>query len=461
MLARDHLVGRSDRRPGGTAAVKTCEHCGFEPVQGDTCPLCGKHVVGLEEVGTQTVLDLQAPSRPTTGRDVPGQEYPPGYLYDGRYRIESFIGRGGMGRVYKVMETATGRAMALKILLRSVMEDEDAVERFRREIMLLSEIKHPAVPAVFGWGYHNGEYFFVSDYIDGRDLRSLSKARGPWPIPEAVAIVARVADALSAAHEKGIVHRDVKPHNIMVAQDNAVFLLDFGVARAYGHEMQTITATGMLVGTPEYMSPEQVDSHQVDARSDIYSLGVVLFELLVGKPPFAGDTPIAVAMKHKQDPPPSPRVLRQEIPFWLERVVLRCLAKDPRDRYPTAARVASELSRPHSEQPARRRRLPSGDLLVEDEGQASDWALVLASPHEKHGWREGMALRFENGFYCLAEVCRPSAPNSLYEYRFLSWDSGAILRKVVDYEADCVEQLARRPTPLSAQLRSWFRGRKG
>jgi predicted Ser/Thr protein kinase len=440
--------------------MKTCEHCGFEPVQGDACPLCGKVVEGLEAAQTETIIDLHGPSRPTTGRDVPGQEYPPGFLYDGRYRIEAFLGRGGMGRVYKVVEIGTGRMLALKILLRSVMEDEDAVERFRREIVLLSEVKHPAVPAVSGWGYFNGEYFFVADFIDGRDLRSLTKARGPWPVAEATAIVAQVAEALHAAHEKGIVHRDVKPHNIMLRQDKRVFLLDFGVARAFGHDMQTITATGMLVGTPEYMSPEQVDSHSVDARSDIYSLGVVLFELLMGKPPFAGDTPLAVAMKHKLEPPQSPRALRQEIPYWLERVVLRCLAKEPASRYPSAARLALELSRPRSEQPARRRRLPSGDLMVEDEGQASDWALVLAAPHEKLGWTVGMALRFEGTFYRLAEVQRPAGPGDLFEYRFAAWPPGAILRKVVDYEADCVEQLAKRPVPLSKQLKGWLRRTK-
>ncbi len=439
--------------------MKVCEHCGFEPVQGDTCPLCGKRAEGLDAAYTQTVVDLAGPSHPTTGRDVPGQEYVPGFLYDGRYRIESFLGRGGMGRVYKVTETATGRVLALKILLRSVMEDEDAVERFRREILLLSEIRHPAVPTVSGWGYFNGEYFFVSDFVDGRDLRSLSRARGTWPVAEATAIVAQVADALHAAHEKGIVHRDVKPHNIMVGQDNRVFLLDFGVARAFGHDMQTITATGMLVGTPEYMSPEQVDSHTVDARSDIYSLGVVLYELLMGKPPFAGDTPLAVAMKHKLEPPPSPRGLRQDVPFWLERVVLRCLAKDPGDRYPTAARLALELTRPRSERSARRRKLPSGDCVVEDESQASEWTLVLASQHEKVGWSIGMALRFEGAFYCLADVHR-SAGAELTEYRFTSWSSGAILRKVVDYEQDCVVQLAARPTGLSQQIKGWLRGKR-
>jgi hypothetical protein len=436
--------------------VKTCEHCGFEPVQEDNCPLCGNAVLGLDETQASSLVEVSLPSRPTTGRDVVGQEYRAGHLYDGRYRIEAFLGRGGMGRVYRVLEEATGRTLALKILLRAVMDDEDSVERFRREIVLLAEIKHPAVPAVVDWGYCNGEYFFVCDFIEGQDLRSLTRARGPWPPIEAAGVVAQVAHALQAAHDKGIVHRDIKPHNIMLRPDGRAFLLDFGIARAYGHGMETLTASGMLVGTPEYMSPEQVDSHTIDLRSDIYSLGVVLFELLIGRPPFGGETPLNIAMKHKLEPPPSPRVERQDVPFWLDRVVLRCLAKDPCERYPSAARLALELTRPRSEQAARRRQLASGDFVVEDEGHASEWALVLATPQEKSGWGIGMALGFGGSFYLLAEIQRPTERAGTWEYRCLPWPTGAVLRKVVDYERDCAEQLGNRSSTLGAQIKGLF-----
>jgi hypothetical protein len=440
--------------------VKTCEYCGFEPVTEDTCPLCGKVVVGLDETQETFAAEVSLPSRPTTGRDVAGQEYPPGHLYDGRYRIEAFLGRGGMGRVYRVVEQATGRSLALKILLRAVMDDEDAVERFRREIVLLAEIRHPAVPAVADWGFCNGEYFFVCDFIEGQDLRTLTKSRGPWPPQEAAAVVAQVAMALQAAHDKGIVHRDIKPHNVMLRPDGRAFLLDFGIARAYGHGMETLTASGMLVGTPEYMSPEQIDSHTIDLRSDIYSLGVVLFELLVGRPPFGGETPLAIAMKHKLEPPPSPRSIRQEVPFWLDRVTLRCLAKDPRERYPTAARLALDLTRPHTERVTRRRQLASGDFVVEDEGQASEWALVLAAPQHKAGWAVGMALSFGGAFYVLEEIKPPAERNGPWEYRCSLWPPGAILRKVVDYERDCAEQLSARSSTIGAQLRGLFGRRK-
>lgn len=185
--------------------------------------------------------------------------------------------------------------------------------------------------------------------------------------------------------------RDVKPNNVMIGRDGSVRLLDFGLARGAGIDIATLTRTGTVLGTPGYMSPEQFDAHGVDERSDIYSLGVVLFEVLTGRLPFVGQTPIAVALAHKAEPPPLPRSLRPSVPAWLERVVLRCLEKDPVRRFATAGELAEELRRPREGASKQVRTLPGGDGVVLDRGETTDWALVLRAPAREDGLGRGDA----------------------------------------------------------------------
>ena len=304
----------------------------------------------------------------------------------------------------------------------------------------------PVVP-----GSSEGRLFLVTELVDGQDLKMLVQGRGPWPIAEAVALVATVAEALAAAHELGIVHRDVKPSNIMLANDGAVRLLDFGLARGKGVDMTTLTKTGVIVGTPAYMSPEQLQALSVDERSDIYSLGVVLFEVLTAKLPFSAPTSMGLAMKHMLEPAPSPRELRPELPVWLERLVLQCLEKAPARRFATAAALAAELRRPRSESRLRSRRLPSGDSVLEDAGESSEWALVLQSREEKTGWAEGMALRFEDRFYRLERVDVPAERGGRFTYRFVPWPSEVVFRRLVDYQQD-LEERSRKQPPLGQRL---------
>jgi len=439
--------------------MRICEFCGFDnaPEGDEACPLCGEAPTPppvQDEVPTLSV-DTEEGGRRSAA--APGTRYPVGHCFAGRYRIDAFLGSGGMGRVYKVFDLKEERVLALKTLLPWVMESPEAVERFRREVTMLGRIEHPAVPRVFGWGQHLGEYFFAAEFVDGKDLHELTRERGRWPVDEAAQCVATVAEALHAAHEQGIVHRDVKPHNIMIATDGSVHLVDFGVARGVGLDLKTITASGMVVGTPEYMAPEQLDSHRVDRRSDIYSLGVVLFELAIGRPPFEGETPMSVAWLHRTEPPPLPRSLRPDLPAWLERVVLKCLEKDPVRRFATAAALAAELRRERPGRPTRRA-LPSGDLVLEDESETTDWALVLASREEKLRWALGMALRFADRHYRLEEICPPLSRSDRWVYRFSQWNPDEVFRRLVDYERDCEEEASRRKRSTPFNVRKWLGG---
>jgi len=447
--------------------MKTCEGCGFDNVEeGKTCPLCG------QMSGVRTIADDEAPtvdlpagaSPGIGGAKTPGGSryaaYPPGHLYGNRFRIDGLLGRGGMGTVYRVHDLTENRDLALKILHQSEADDPDGSERFQREIEMLSKIRHPAVPRIFGWGANGNERFFVAELVDGSDLKTDIVRKGKWAPAEAAKLAATVADALGMAHALGIIHRDVKPHNIMIARDGSVRLLDFGVARGIGLDMKTITKTGMIVGTPEYMSPEQLDSHRVDERSDIYSLGVVMFELATGQLPFHGETPIAIAMKHMSHTPPAPRSISPGVPAWFERIVLRCLEKDPSKRFGSAAELALELRLPREAKGPSSRKLPSGDSVVEDDAGVSNWALVLSSPREKNGWSLGMALQFRDRYYKMKEALPPGAGKS-WVYRFSFWPSEEILRKAVDYEADCAEQTRVSDATFASKLKKWIPGSKG
>jgi len=443
--------------------MRTCSSCGFENAEeGKACPLCGASATMV------TPLSDEAPTleMPTTQRMGESSRAPRtavdaiGRVYAERYRVEDLLGSGGMGQVFRVRDLRDDVERALKVLHPENEGDADRIQRFKREIGILSRLSHPAIPPILDWGTEQSDLFYVSELIEGEDLKLAVQRRGAFPVAEAMAIAAAVAEALAAAHALGIVHRDVKPNNIRIARDGSVRLLDFGLARGVGIDMATLTRTGVVVGTPGYMSPEQFQAIAVDERTDIYSLGVVLFEMLTGSLPFTAQTPMALAMKHLMDPPPLPRSLRSELPVWAEKVVLRCLDKDPARRFPTALALLAELRASRSDARVRARRLPSGDSLVEDPGGQSEWALVLAAPAEKQGWAAGMALRFEERYYRLESVEPPAQASPRWTYRFSFWPPEVIFRRLVDYEQDCAEQTAAREQTLGRRLGRWLSGRK-
>jgi len=268
----------------------------------------------------------------------------------GRYRLKRLIAKGGMAEVWEAVDDILGRPVAVKILHPHLAADESFRERFRREAIAAARLAHPSVVATFDTGTDGGITFIVMELVDAPTLRQVLNESGPMAAGRVVHTGAQVADALHYAHKAGVVHRDIKPANILICPDGRVKVADFGIAKAVEdsepdrpHPSDALTGTGTIVGTAQYLSPEQVDGRAVDGRTDVYAVGVVLYEALCGRPPFTGETDMAVALKHITTNPLAPREVRAGIPRGLEEVVLRALAKAPEDRYQSAAELQTAL----------------------------------------------------------------------------------------------------------------------
>jgi eukaryotic-like serine/threonine-protein kinase len=263
-------------------------------------------------------------------------------LFDGRYRVLRKLGSGGMANVYLAEDEELGRRIAIKILNERHAADEQFIERFRREAKNAAGLSHPNIVQVYDRGEAEGTYYIAMEYLGGRTLKEAVADRQPLPIREAIGYARQILAALRFAHRNGIVHRDIKPHNALMDDDGRLKVSDFGIARA-GAASQ-MTEAGSIIGTAQYLSPEQARGAAVDHRSDLYSLGIVLYELLTGTVPFTGDTPVEIAMKHLSKVPEPPSAKRPEIPRALDQVVLRALAKDPDDRFGSAEELDAELA---------------------------------------------------------------------------------------------------------------------
>ena len=263
-------------------------------------------------------------------------------LFDGRYLITRKLGSGGMAKVYLAEDQELGRRVAIKILDDRHASDAQFVERFRREAQNAGGLSHPNIVSIYDRGEAGGSYYIAMEYVEGRTLKELIVARGPSPIGIGLDYTRQILSALRFAHRKGIVHRDIKPHNMIVDGDGRVKVMDFGIARAGASQM---TEAGSIIGTAQYLSPEQARGAPVDQTSDLYSTGIVLYELLTGTVPFNGDTPVEIAMKHLSQTPEPPSAHRAEVPRDLDYVVLRALGKDPAERYHSAEEMDSDLER--------------------------------------------------------------------------------------------------------------------
>ncbi len=270
-----------------------------------------------------------------------------GELIAGRYEVEELVGSGGMSSVYRAHDRLLERTVALKILHEQFTRDDGYVERFRREARAVAQLTHPNIVTVIDRGEQDGRQFIVFEYVHGMNLKELVEQEGPLPPGEVIELALQIARGLAFAHEQGLVHRDVKPQNVLLDADGRAKVTDFGIARAL--DVDGMTITGTIMGTSNYIAPEQARGEPVDEQTDVYSLGCVLYELLAGEVPFDGDNFVAVAMRHVNDPVPSVREVRPDVPPRLDWAIQQAMAKDPGDRFDSMADFAAELEACHAE----------------------------------------------------------------------------------------------------------------
>jgi len=290
-------------------------------------------------------------------------------LLSNRYELGEVLGYGGMSEVHKGRDVRLGRDVAVKVLRADLARDPQFQERFRREAQNAAALNHPAIVAVYDTGETRTEHgplpYIVMEYVDGQTLRDIVKTEGPLPGQRAMEIMADVSAALDFSHRHGIVHRDVKPANVMITKTGAVKVMDFGIARAVADGQAAVTQTAAVIGTAQYLSPEQARGEAVDARSDVYAAGCVLFELLTGEPPFTGDSPVAVAYQHVREDPKSPSALNPRVSPALDAIVLKAMSKGAPNRYQSAAEMRTDLVRVLSNQ------RPLAPMVMTDEDRTT------------------------------------------------------------------------------------------
>ncbi|HYH28741.1 MAG TPA: Stk1 family PASTA domain-containing Ser/Thr kinase [Actinomycetota bacterium] len=300
----------------------------------------------------------------------------------GRYEIGSAVGQGGMAKVFRATDEVLGRTVAVKVLAPEFARDQQFVERFRREAQAAAALNHPNIVSVFDTGSENGVHFIVMEYLEGRTLREVLSQEGPLHPDRAAEVAESISNALGSAHQQNLVHRDIKPGNIMLTPSGDVKVMDFGIARATTGEALTQTAT--VLGTASYFSPEQAKGEPVDQRSDIYSVGCVLYELVTGRAPFTGDSPVAIAYKHVREAPVLPSSINPDVPPALEAVIMKALAKNPANRYQRASEMAADLARVRQGLPvAATPILPGETTQVVTRAQPADGTAVMAPLDEE------------------------------------------------------------------------------
>ncbi len=314
------------------------------------CRECASSLTGAEDPQPSFTKTLETPVEQLTR----------GTLFAGRYEIIEELGKGGMGAVYRVEDTQAKEEIALKLIKPEIAAEKKTIERFRNELTTARKIRHKNVCGMYDLNEEKGTHYITMEYVPGEDLKSFLKRSGHLTISKAISISKQVCEGLSEAHGSGVVHRDLKPANIMIDKSGNARIMDFGIARTI--KAKGITGEGVMIGTPEYMSPEQAEAKAVDTRSDIYSLGVILYEMITGRLPFEGGTPLSVAMQHKGETPKDPKEFNPQIPGDLSQLILKCLEKDKEIRYQSAEELQSELENVKKSIPTTDRLIPKRKL---------------------------------------------------------------------------------------------------
>jgi len=294
-----------------------------------------------------------------------------------RYELEELVGTGGMSSVFRAHDRLLDRKVALKILHQQYSGDDDYVERFKREARSVAALSHPNVVTVIDRGEHEDRQFIVFEYVEGENLKRLIERRGPAPVPNALELAIQIARGLAFAHQQGLIHRDVKPQNVLLNGDGRAKVTDFGIARSLNVQ-RGMTQTGTVLGTSDYIAPEQAQGQRVDEHTDVYSLGVVVYELLTGEVPFPGENFVAVAMRHINEEPPSVREKRPDVPVRVDEAVRRAMAKRPEDRFPTMDAFCAELEACLAELQAAGTQVARPAVRRQHRPRFSAWPLIVA-----------------------------------------------------------------------------------
>ncbi len=336
-----------------------CPQCQFENQdESHYCSQCATPLLSPEEISSSPTKTLETPITGLTRSSTFAQ----------RYEVIEELDKGGMGKIYRVFDNKIEQEVALKLLRPEIAADSNTITRFKNELKVARNIAHRNVCRMFDLGLEGNAYYITMEYIPGENLKSSIRRMERLTIGKAISIAKQVCEGLSEAHRLGVVHRDLKPGNIMIDSEGNARILDFGIARSL--RSKGMTGEGTMIGTPEYMSPEQVEGEEADQRADIYSLGVILYEMVTGNVPFKGNTPISVAVKHKLEIPTDPKKVNPLIPEDLNRMIMKCLDKDKRNRYQNVDELFSELAKiekgiPVSEivKPKKKRKIEKRDSI--------------------------------------------------------------------------------------------------